>query len=160
VTAAYIALGSNLDDPVQQVRDGIADLASIPDTTVETCSPLYRSSPVGPQDQPDFINAVVRLETTLTAITLLRHMQSIELKHGRRRDGQRWGPRTLDLDLLLYGDETIAGEELRVPHPEMARRAFVLRPLLDIAPAIRIPGLGPARELIDGLDATDLVRLD
>jgi len=160
VTAAYIALGSNLDDPVQQVRDGIADLGRLPDTTVEARSPLYSSRPVGPQDQPDYINAVVRLETALTAITLLHHMQSIELKHGRRRDGQRWGPRSLDLDLLLFGDETINGEELKVPHPEMARRAFVLQPLLDIAPAIRIPGLGPARELLDGLDAAGLARLD
>jgi 2-amino-4-hydroxy-6-hydroxymethyldihydropteridine diphosphokinase len=160
VTVAYIALGSNLDDPVRQVRDGIADLGHLPDTTVEARSSLYRSRPVGPQDQPDYINAVVRLETALTAITLLHHMQSIELKHGRRRDGQHWGPRTLDLDLLLFGDETIALEELKVPHPEMARRAFVLQPLLDIAPAIRIPGLGPARQLLDGVDAAGLVRLD
>ena len=160
MTAAYIGLGSNLDDPVRQVRDGIAALGRLPHTTLVANSPLYRSRPVGPQDQPDFINAVARLETALTAITLLHHMQSIEQKHGRRRDGQRWGPRTLDLDLLLFGDETITLEELKVPHPQMARRAFVLQPLLDIAPAVSIPGLGPAQELMDGLEPADLVRLD
>jgi 2-amino-4-hydroxy-6-hydroxymethyldihydropteridine diphosphokinase len=157
---AYIGVGSNLDDPPGQVRSAIAALEQLPDTTVTAVSSLYRSRPVGPRDQPDFTNAVVRLETALSAFTLLRHMQTIEDKHGRRRDGRHWGPRTLDLDLLLFGDQRIAEPDLRVPHPEMTRRGFVLAPLVEISPEVNIPGAGPARAVLEGLDTSDLVRLD
>lgn len=160
MTVAYIGIGSNLDDPVGQVRSAITALGQLPDTTVTAVSSLYRSRPVGPQDQPDFTNAVARLETALSAFTLLRHMQSIEDNHGRRREGRRWGPRTLDLDLLLFGDQRINEPDLRVPHPEMTRRGFVLRPLAEIDPEANIPGAGPVRAALENLDTSDLVRLD
>jgi len=160
MTSACIGLGSNLGDPVRQLESAMRELARLPDTRLAVRSSLYRSRPVGPQDQPEFVNAVVRLETALTAFTLLHHMQAIENKHDRQRGGQRWGPRTLDLDLLLYGDEVVDTEELQVPHPEMRRRGFVLQPLLEIAPDTVIPGSGAVRELIKGVDTTDLLRLN
>lgn len=159
MTSACIGLGSNLGDPVRQVESAMDELARLPDTRLTARSSLYRSRPVGPQDQPEFINAVVRLETALTAFTLLQHMQAIENNHDRRRGGRRWGPRTLDLDLLLYGDEVVDTDELKVPHPEMCRRGFVLQPLLEIAPDAVIPGSAPVRELIRDVDTSDLVRL-
>jgi len=160
MTVACVGLGSNQDDPVRQVGSALAALSQLPETALAARSSLYHSRPVGPQDQPEFVNAVAQLETGLTAITLLRHMQAIEDNHGRRRGGRRWGPRTLDLDLLLYGEECIDTEDLKVPHPEMTRRGFVLVPLLEIVPDIIIPGAGPAHDIIKDLDTSDLVRLD
>ncbi|CAM3466566.1 2-amino-4-hydroxy-6-hydroxymethyldihydropteridine diphosphokinase [Parendozoicomonas haliclonae] len=135
---AYISLGSNLEQPVQQVLRAVEEIAAIPNTTLTGASRLYRSAPVGPGDQDDYINGVVQVRTTLEPLALLDAFQAIELLHGRERI-VRWGARTLDLDLLLYGDEKIENERLIVPHKEMHWRNFVLYPLADIAPQITLP---------------------
>jgi 2-amino-4-hydroxy-6-hydroxymethyldihydropteridine diphosphokinase len=146
----YIGLGSNLADPAAQVRQAMADLAGLPETELLARSALYRTAPVGPANQPDYVNAVVRLETRLSPRGLLEALQAIERAHGRQRDGSRWGPRTLDLDILLYGDECLAEPGLQIPHPEMGNRAFVLVPLADVAPrGLRVPGVGPLADLIE-----------
>lgn len=144
---AYIGIGSNLADPLAQVRQAFRDLDAIPQSRGVARSPLYRSKPLGPQDQPDYINAAAALETTLSADDLLRALQAIEAAHGRIRQ-QRWGPRTLDLDLLLYGDLVRQDPDLTLPHPRLHERAFVLRPLYAIAPGLVIPGRGAVRRLL------------
>ena len=144
MTLAYIGIGSNLEDPQTQVAQAFDELARLPRTRLSARSSLYRSAPVGDAAQPDFINAVAELATTLGARQLLAELQAIEARHGRQR-GFANAPRTLDLDLLLYGDARIDEPQLVVPHPRMHERAFVLRPLLDIAPAVTIPGRGAAR---------------
>jgi 2-amino-4-hydroxy-6-hydroxymethyldihydropteridine diphosphokinase len=147
--AAFIGLGSNLLDPVQQVAEAIRELARVPASTLLARSRLYRTAPVGPPGQPDYVNAVVCLETRLAPEALLTELHRIELAHGRHRDGTRWGPRILDLDILLYGDARIDAPGLTIPHPEMARRAFVLVPLADVAPpGLRVPGVGLFVELL------------
>jgi 2-amino-4-hydroxy-6-hydroxymethyldihydropteridine diphosphokinase len=158
MTIVYIGLGSNLDDPEAQVRSAIQELAIIPQCRVVVVSSLYESPPLGPQDQPDYINAVVKLETSLSAEELLEQMQKIEQQHGRQHE-RHWGPRTLDLDLLLYDQMIINTEHLTVPHPQIASRAFVLCPLLEVAADIKIPGLGLAQPLLDKLVDVDVVRL-
>jgi 2-amino-4-hydroxy-6-hydroxymethyldihydropteridine diphosphokinase len=145
---AYVGIGSNLADPEAQVRRALVELAELPGTERLACSRLYRTAPVGPQDQPDYVNAAVCLRTRLTAEGLLAALQRVERAHGRVGDGRRWGPRTLDLDILLYGDACIDRPGLRVPHPQLANRAFVLVPLADIAPSLVIPGRGPLVELL------------
>ncbi|MDO3381958.1 2-amino-4-hydroxy-6-hydroxymethyldihydropteridine diphosphokinase [Gilvimarinus algae] len=134
----YIGLGSNLNQPVDQLRRAVSALEQLPQSQLINVSSFYRSSPVGPQDQPDFINAVACLHTQLPAAALLEQLQTIEKAHHRERL-VHWGPRTLDLDLLLYGESTINSERLTVPHPHMKERAFVLVPLADIAPGLRLP---------------------
>jgi 2-amino-4-hydroxy-6-hydroxymethyldihydropteridine diphosphokinase len=134
----YIGLGSNLDNPVEQVKQAINELSALDDSTLLTQSALYQSTPMGPQDQPDFINAVVKLETVFSAPALLMQLQVIEQQHDRVRE-QHWGSRTLDLDLLLYGNEAINTENLQVPHPGIPERGFVLYPLYEIAPDLEIP---------------------
>jgi 2-amino-4-hydroxy-6-hydroxymethyldihydropteridine diphosphokinase len=148
LTQVYIGLGSNLEDSVAHVRGGIEALGRIERTRREACSSLYRTAPVGRQDQPDFVNAVCRVRTGLPAGELLRRLLEIERAHGRVRAGAPGGPRTLDLDLLLYGDSVIHGAELIVPHPRLHERAFVLYPLFELAPALVIPGRGPVRGLL------------
>ncbi len=143
----YVGLGSNLADPEEQLKRALYELAEIPDTHLIACSCFYESRPIGPADQPDFLNAVARLETALGAAELLRELQRIEDAHGRKRE-VRWGARTLDLDLLLYGDEIIDTPQLQVPHPEMVRRNFVLYPLLELEPDLEIPGEGKLLMLI------------
>jgi 2-amino-4-hydroxy-6-hydroxymethyldihydropteridine diphosphokinase len=138
---AYIGLGSNLADPQQQVRTAINDISAITETSLLAKSSLYHSPPMGPQDQPDYINAVVAIETALSPHALLDALQQIEQKHGRIRK-RHWGERTLDLDILLYADKVIEDERLTVPHPGIAERAFVVYPLAEIAPALQIPGHG------------------
>ena len=140
---AFIALGSNLGDPETTVRHGIAALAELPKTRLAAASSLYRSAAVGHADQPDFINAVAQLSTALAPQALLAALLAIEKRFGRERSFRN-APRTLDLDLLLYDAQSIAEPGLAVPHPRMHRRAFVLAPLVEIAPACVIPGLGPA----------------
>lgn len=137
-TDAFIGLGSNLAEPSVQLAQAVIRLAALPDTELVAQSPFYRSRPVGPQDQPDFVNGAVWLRTTLSPLALLDHMQEIEQAHGRVRV-QHWGPRTLDLDLLVYGDETLSEPQLTVPHPELPNRDFVLQPLLDLDPALTLP---------------------
>lgn len=143
---AYIGLGSNLDDPQQQVRTAIDDIAAIEDSHLVAQSSLYHSPPMGPQDQPDYINAVVAIETGLTPHQLLDALQQIEHRHGRIRK-RHWGERTLDLDILVYADKVIDDKRLTVPHPGIAERAFVIYPLAEIAPALQIPGLGQPETL-------------
>ncbi len=137
-TAAFVGLGSNLKNPASQLARSVAELAALPGTTLEAQSPFYASRPVGPQDQPDFVNGAVWLTTSLSAHDLLDHLQHIEQAHGRERL-RHWGPRTLDLDLLLFGHQTINDSRLVVPHPELPNRDFVLQPLLDLNPRITLP---------------------
>ena len=144
---AYIGLGSNLANPVQQLQQAYQHLTALKATTVERISSFYRSRPMGELKQPDYINAVMKLETELPADTLLDALQSIENRQGRIRD-IKWGPRTLDLDILLYSDCIITTEYLTVPHPGLQYRAFVLYPLAEIAPELSIPGLGPLSDLL------------
>jgi 2-amino-4-hydroxy-6-hydroxymethyldihydropteridine diphosphokinase len=154
---AFVGLGSNLDDPVRQVETALHELAEIPGTRVTRHSALYRSPPLGPPGQPPYVNAVAELATTLPAAELLTALQQVEQAHGRVRS-VRWGPRTLDLDILLYGDLVIDTRELHVPHRELAFRAFVLVPLAEIAPDRVVPGLGPVSRLAAACDATGMAK--
>lgn len=138
---ACIGLGSNLDDPVRQVDSALSELADLPLTRLLRHSSLYRSAPMGPADQPDYVNAAALLETALEPLELLDALQAIEAAHGRRRM-LRWGPRTLDLDLLAYGDLSLAHPRLVLPHPGIGERAFVLVPMAEIVPDMMIPGVG------------------
>lgn len=144
---AYIGLGANLDDPAAQVELALSELARLPQSRLAARSSLYASAPVGYAEQPDFINAVAALETELSPRALLDAMLGIEHHHGRNRTFRN-APRTLDLDLLLYGDAHFHEENLTLPHPRMHERAFVLLPLLEIAPELAIPGLGRADQLL------------
>jgi 2-amino-4-hydroxy-6-hydroxymethyldihydropteridine diphosphokinase len=134
----YIALGSNLGEPRQQLASALHDLGLVANTQLVECSPWYRSPAVGPGEQPDYLNAVASIDTTLEPMELLRALQDIENKHGRQRE-VRWGARTLDLDILLYGNQQIDSPTLTVPHPRMTVRDFVLYPLNDIAPDVSLP---------------------
>ncbi len=134
----YLGLGGNLDEPLPRVRRVLTELNGLPDTRLTGQSPFYRSRAVGPGDQPDYINAVARLETSLEPLVLLDLLQGLEQRHGRRRE-RRWGPRTLDLDILLWADRRIDHPRLQVPHPEMTRRNFVLYPLADLDPDLTLP---------------------
>ncbi|HTN35193.1 MAG TPA: 2-amino-4-hydroxy-6-hydroxymethyldihydropteridine diphosphokinase [Marinobacter sp.] len=137
-TDAFIGLGSNLENPAMQLARSIAELTALPDTVLVAQSPFYSSRPVGPQDQPDFVNGVVWLTTSLQAHALLDHLQHIEQAHGRERHSH-WGPRTLDLDLLIFGSQIINDDRLIVPHRELSNRDFVLQPLLDLNPQLTLP---------------------
>jgi 2-amino-4-hydroxy-6-hydroxymethyldihydropteridine diphosphokinase len=157
---AYIGLGSNLDEPATQIRAGMAALARLAETRVEACSSLYRSAPVGRQDQPDFVNAVCRVRTGLAPAALMHDLLEIESRHGRERRGEKGGPRTLDLDLLLYGHEAIHSAALTVPHPRLHERAFVLYPLSELEPDLVIPGHGSVRELLAGCAGQRVQKMD
>jgi 2-amino-4-hydroxy-6-hydroxymethyldihydropteridine diphosphokinase len=153
VSLAYVGIGSNLQDPVLQVESAFDELQKLPQTRLVNRSSLYRSRPMGYAAQPDFVNAVAALETSLRAPDLLEALQKLEERHGRQRSFAN-APRTLDLDILLYGDQTFAEKDLTIPHPRMHERAFVLKPLLEIAPqGISIPGIGAAAAcLVDCAD--------
>ncbi len=155
----FVALGSNLDDPDGQLRRAIFELAELPDSRLLACSSFFVSSPLGPIGQPDYLNAVAKIETRLSAAALLRELQHIEDAHGRKRT-LHWGARTLDLDLLLYGNDIISTETLQVPHPEMQKRNFVLYPLLELVPDLQIPGVGWLRELLQGCSADGLRKYE
>lgn len=144
---AYLGLGSNLQNPRAQIDRAFAELAKLPESRLVARSACYGSTPLGPSDQPAFVNAAARLETRLAPGDLLAALQDLERRHGRRRQERRWGPRVLDLDILMYGQIRLAGPRLRLPHPELANRAFVLVPLADIAPGdLYIPGQGRLAE--------------
>ncbi|MFK0570461.1 2-amino-4-hydroxy-6-hydroxymethyldihydropteridine diphosphokinase [Endozoicomonas sp.] len=147
---AYIALGSNLEKPELQLQRAVDDIDTVSGMTVSACSRLYRSDPVGPPGQPDYCNAVVAVKTTLKPLQLLDSLQSIENAHGRIRS-VRWGPRTLDLDILLYDNQIIESERLTVPHYQMHVRNFVLYPLLDIAPGLELPNGKKLKAMVDEL---------
>ena len=154
---AYIGLGANLGDPGAALREAIEALAELPDSTLRTRSSFYRTAPIDAVG-PDFLNAVVHLETRLAPHALLAALQRIEQVHGRQRP-YRNAPRTLDLDLLLYGNEIIDTPTLTVPHPRLHERAFVLRPLAEIAPALNIPGRGQVADLLGPLAGQRIDRL-
>jgi len=155
---AYIGLGSNLDNPESQLKTAIEALIGLPQTRLQARSSLYRSAPMGPQDQPDYLNAVVQLSTGLEPEALLDKLQGIEQAQGRVR-AQHWGPRTLDLDILLYGEDVVATERLKIPHPGIAERSFVLYPLAEINGQLEIPGLGGVGSLMEQCPDAGLSRL-
>jgi 2-amino-4-hydroxy-6-hydroxymethyldihydropteridine diphosphokinase len=159
-TIAYIGIGANLGDARANVQDALARLQRQPGCTLMAASALYRTAPIDSSGD-DYINAVARIATALDAEALLQALHAIEQAHGRERP-YRNAPRTLDLDLLLYGDQTINSPTLSVPHPRMAERAFVLQPLLELAPGIVIPGFGPARDCAaaPAVQAQAITRLD
>lgn len=156
--SAFIGLGSNLEEPRSQLQRAFAELGRLPDTRLVARSSLYRSAPLGYPDQPDFVNAVAEIETALSPQVLLHALLEIERRHGRER-AFRNAPRTLDLDVLLYDDEQLHESGLTIPHPQMHLRAFVLQPLLEIAPDTAIPGIGPAREAMQNCTAQILEKL-
>ncbi len=156
---AFVALGSNLGDPQATVQAALTALESLPHSTLAKASSLYLSAPVGLHNQPDFINAVAALDTQLCADALLEELFAIEARFGRKRAFQH-APRTLDLDLLLHGDETRHTAQLILPHPRMHERAFVLLPLVEIAPDTVIPGRGPAAALLESVRHQALTRLE
>jgi 2-amino-4-hydroxy-6-hydroxymethyldihydropteridine diphosphokinase len=157
---AYIGIGSNLDDPIRQVRQALDGLAELAACRVVAVSALYSNPPMGPQDQPDYVNAAAGLLTQLSAQELLGSMQELERSLGReRKAGDRWGPRVIDLDLLVFGTAQIVEENLTLPHPGISERNFVLFPLCDIAPTLKVPGQGEVELLAQQLGDTGLQRL-
>jgi len=144
----FIALGSNLDGPARQIETAFEFLDRIPESELLQRSSLYRSAPLGGVEQPDFVNAAAAMSTVLPARELLEELQAIERLRGREDRHIRWGPRTLDLDLLIYGDLVIDEPGLTVPHPGIALRNFVLLPLREIAPDNEIPGLGRVQDIV------------
>ena len=157
---AFVGLGSNLDDPERQIRVALGRLAELPATRLTGVSGLYRNPPMGPPDQPYYVNAVARMATGLHPLDFLEALQAIERRHGRRRgEGERWGPRVLDLDLLLWGRQRLELDGLTVPHPGLPSRAFVLYPLADLAPDLEVPGGGTVADLLAAVDGSVLVRL-
>ena len=153
MTLAYIAIGSNLASPLEQVNAAVQALGEIPQSKLVAVSSFYRTPPLGPQDQPDYLNAAVVLETALDAETLLDNTQRIELQQGRVRKAERWGPRTLDLDIMLFGQEVIHTDRLTVPHYDMKNRGFMLWPLFEVAPDLIFPDGIPLRTILDNLNA-------
>ena len=153
MTLVYIALGSNLASPLEQVNAAVKALGEIPDTRLAAVSSFYRTPPLGPQDQPDYLNAAVALETTLAPEVLLSHTQRIELQQGRVRKAERWGPRTLDLDIMLFGQAIIHTDNLTVPHYDMYNRGFMLWPLYEIAPSLTFPDDISLQQRLDTLGA-------
>jgi 2-amino-4-hydroxy-6-hydroxymethyldihydropteridine diphosphokinase len=149
MTVAYIAIGSNLASPLEQVNAAIQALGEIPQSRIVALSSFYRTPPLGPQDQPDYLNAAVALETSLAPEALLDHTQRIELQQGRVRKAERWGPRTLDLDIMLFGNAVINTERLTVPHYDMKNRGFMLWPLFEIAPELVFPDGGSLKTLLN-----------
>jgi len=156
---AYIGLGANLGEPRRQLQDALQELGALPETRVTATSGFYRSAPMGHLDQPEFLNAVAELDTGLAPELLLENLQKIEKRHGRERPFAG-SPRTLDLDLLLFGDQILSSPGLTVPHPHMHERAFVLKPLTEIAPRATIPGRGKASALLAGCRSQYAERID
>ena len=155
---AYIGLGSNLQNPIEQIHLARAAITALAHTKEQGFSCLYQSLPMGPQDQPDYVNAVMAVVTDLSPIELLRALQAIENNQGRVR-GERWGARTLDLDILLYGDQVIELPDLIIPHVGLTERAFVLYPLYEIAPQLIIPNKGKLVDLLVNCPLEGLKRL-
>ena len=157
---AYIGLGSNLDSPIRQVMSAAHEISALDGIEPIMLSPLYCSRPVGPQDQPDYVNAVLRIRTRLTPLDLLKKCHALENNHGRTRT-VRWGARTLDLDILLYQTSVIDLPDLKVPHPELTNRAFVLYPLADVAPSnLIIPNNGSLASLLAACPAEGLHKIE
>lgn len=155
----YIGLGSNLATPLEQLRNALAALAALAQTELIAHSSFYASDPLGPADQPRYVNAVAVLDTAFSPLALLDELQRIELEQGRTRKAERWGPRTLDLDILLFGERQLDEPRLTVPHYHMHARAFVLYPLAEIAPTLRLPDGRPLSELLEACPFAGLERL-
>lgn len=153
---SYIGIGSNQADPVKQIKQAIKALKHLLASQLLNCSKLYCSTPMGPQDQPDYVNAVAKLDTQLPALELLDELQKIEQTQGRERKENRWGPRTLDLDIILYGNEKINTTRLTIPHYGMKVREFVLYPLLEIAPDLVLPDATVLSQLVSLCDKNGL----
>jgi 2-amino-4-hydroxy-6-hydroxymethyldihydropteridine diphosphokinase len=151
---AFIGLGANLEAPVDRVREAIVRLDRVPGVKVVRVSPLYASKPVGPRDQPDYVNAAAEIATSLDPESLLLALKQIESAMGRVTT-VRWGPRLIDLDVLLYEDRVVDRPSLQIPHKEIANRRFVLKPLFDLAPDRVVPGRGTVRALLDALEGDD-----
>lgn len=154
----FLGLGSNLGEPASNIQAAIEHLESQSELNILGISPLYQSPPMGPKDQPDFVNAVLELETSLAPKELLNLCNSLEAVMGRQL-AERWGPRLIDIDILLYGDQVIESESLNIPQLGMAQRSFVLYPLADLDKDLQIPGLGSLTELIDHFGESDIHRL-
>jgi 2-amino-4-hydroxy-6-hydroxymethyldihydropteridine diphosphokinase len=157
--AAYIGVGANIGNPAEQVRRAIDELASLPRTRLERVSSLYRTAPVGFIDQPDFVNAVAKVDTALAPRELLEALLDLENRHGRVREFPN-GPRTLDLDILLYGDVQLREPGLIVPHARMHERAFAIVPLAEIAPDTVVPGRGRVDDLLRSVDLSAVSKLE
>ncbi|WP_438864578.1 2-amino-4-hydroxy-6-hydroxymethyldihydropteridine diphosphokinase [Neptunicella sp.] len=155
----FIGLGSNLSEPVKQIKMALKALNSLPTSQIGRVSSLYASQPMGPQDQPEYVNAVAELTTDLSPLALLDGLQRIELEQGRVRKDQRWGARTLDLDILLYANQQIKNDRLTVPHYGMREREFVLYPLAEIAPDLVLPDGQPLIELLETCPLNGLNQL-
>jgi 2-amino-4-hydroxy-6-hydroxymethyldihydropteridine diphosphokinase len=158
VTVAFVGIGSNLGEPARQVERALVELDALPHSRVVKRSSLYRSAPLGYTAQPEFVNAVAQLETGMPAERLLGELQAIESRHGRERPFAN-APRTLDLDVLLYGNLLIKTEQLEIPHPRMHERAFVLKPLLEISPQATIPGIGAATDALEKVRGQAVERI-
>lgn len=156
----YLGLGSNLGRPEAQIRSACEAIDALEGVHLLAVSGLYGNPPMGPADQPDYVNAVAAVEARLQPEDLLKRLQAVELEHGRIRNGVRWGPRTLDIDILLYADRVIQTPDLTVPHPGVTERAFVLVPLFEIAPDIEIPGHGPLGRLVSACSRDGLRRMN
>jgi 2-amino-4-hydroxy-6-hydroxymethyldihydropteridine diphosphokinase len=156
---AYIGLGSNLDNPKEHVKQALEDLKQLPQSQLLLASKLYLSKPVGPQDQDDFVNAVALLVTKLEPLALLDQLQAIEQRHRRVRE-RHWGPRTLDLDLLLFGDQYIENSRLTVPHAELANRDFVVGPMFELCPELILPSGTRLQELLQQCPIDGLICVD
>lgn len=156
---AYIGLGSNLSDPRLQVSLAAQAISTIKNSEKIALSSLYLSKPMGPQDQDDYINAVISIETSLSALALLDELQSIENNAGRVRKDNRWGARILDCDILLYGDEVIDSERLTVPHYGMKLREFVLQPLAEISPNLHLPDGSSVNQLLSNININGMIKL-
>ncbi len=157
---AYVGLGSNLQGPAGQVRRALAALAEIPATRLVLESSLYRSRPMGPVAQPDFVNAAAGLLTQLEVHEFFAQLRSLERRLGRTPPRERWGPRLIDLDLLVFSQLRLAGEQLQLPHPGIVERNFVLYPLAEVAPELPVPGCGRVAELAARVNSEGLWRLD
>jgi 2-amino-4-hydroxy-6-hydroxymethyldihydropteridine diphosphokinase len=157
-STVFVGLGSNLNDPVCQVHNAIREIDEIPEVSLAAISSFYQTAPVGIIDQPPFVNAVVCVHTTLSPHDFLRHLAAIEVSHGRVR-GEKNGPRTLDLDILIFNEWRINDAKLITPHPRMHERPFVLIPLLEIAPEVYIPGKGAAAKALAMLDAGGVQKM-
>ena len=156
---SYIGLGGNLDSPIQQLKTALISIDELPKTSLIKSSSFYGSKPLGPQDQPDFINAVCQIETELSATELLAALQKVEIEQGRIKK-RRWGERLIDLDILLYGQEALDSADLTIPHSQIALRDFVLIPLAEVSPGLVIPNLGEIESLIEQLNESYLVALN
>lgn len=155
----YVALGSNLQDPVENIQNAILELDAQPKFSLLNKSRLYRSPPMGPQDQPHYVNAVVSGRTSMRPIELLDCLQSLERKFGRKPYGRRWGERELDLDILLFGNHVINIDRLQIPHVGLSDRAFVLQPLADINRRLEVPRLGTVERLLEALPVEQISAL-